>query len=106
MNQNKKIAEQLDEFDRDDAVTFFQLAKNKEKYGALKYSKWNDDIQVMMAAVQQNWRALEFASDRLKNNRYFVQHVVARNGEALQFTPLKNDEEFVLRAMEQETTTY
>lgn len=56
----------LDEFDRDYVVTFFQLVQNKEKYGALKYSKWNDDIQVMMAAVQQNWRALEFASNRLK----------------------------------------
>ena len=42
-----------------------------------------NDYNIVMAAVQNNWRDLEYASDSLKNNREIVMEAVKQNGDAL-----------------------
>ena len=62
-----------------------------------------DDRAVVLAAVQRNGYALEFASDTLRNDREVVLAAVHKNGDALEFASdtLRNDRALVLAAFQQ-----
>jgi hypothetical protein len=67
-----------------------------------------EDKEVVLAAVREHWRALEFASDGnmifggLKGDKEVVPAAVKSNGKALQYASdgLKNDKEVVLAAVQ------
>jgi hypothetical protein len=62
-----------------------------------------NDKEIVLAAVKQNGLALDHASDELKNDREIVLAAVKQNGLALDYASdeLKNDKEIVLAAVEQ-----
>ena len=59
--------------------------------------------EIVLAAVQQNGKALEYASAELKSDKEVVLAAVQQNGHALEYASaeLKNDKEFVLAAVQQ-----
>jgi len=63
----------------------------------------SSDNQIIFAAVQQYKRALQFASENLKENREIVLAAVQQDGEALQYASkeLRNDKDIVLAAVQQ-----
>jgi hypothetical protein len=62
-----------------------------------------NDSHVLLAAAAQNGYALQFASQRLRNNRDVVLAAVERSGYALHFASekLRNDRDVVLAAVQQ-----
>jgi histidinol phosphatase-like PHP family hydrolase len=66
------------------------------------HPEWKNDREVVLAAVEQNGLALEFASDALKNDPLVVLAAVEQNGRALEFASdaLKNNRRIVLAAVE------
>jgi hypothetical protein len=56
-----------------------------------------------MAAVQHEWGALQYASDRLKDDAEIVRVAVQQDGDALQYASdrLKDDAEIVRAAIQQ-----
>ena len=73
---------------------------------ALEYASddLKNDKDVVMAAVQQNGFALHYASDALNNDREVVMAAVQENGLSLVHAcdALKNDREVVMTAVEQD----
>ena len=65
--------------------------------------KLKNDRAVVLAAVKQKGWALRFAHNKLKNDRAVVLAAVKQNGEALQYASdaLKNDRALVLAAVRQ-----
>ncbi len=63
-----------------------------------------DDEEVMHVALSNVGKLLEYASDRLKNNKPTVLAAVTNKGSALQYASneLKNDKDVVLAAIEQD----
>jgi CxxC motif-containing protein len=61
-----------------------------------------DDKAIVLTAVNQNGRSLEYASDRLKDNEEIVLSAVKRDGTALQYASerIKNDKEIVKKIIE------
>ena len=59
--------------------------------------------EVVMAAVRQNYHALEYASEELKSNPEFMLEVVKQNGLALEYASeeLKSDSKIVMAAVKQ-----
>ena len=87
---------------------FLDFIFNPKKFNALKkikkdglelnnFKELQNDKEVVLAAVQQNGLALEFASDKLKADRKVVLAAVQQNGNALKLASqqLKNDRELV-----------
>lgn len=62
-----------------------------------------DDRSCVMAAVTQNWRALEFGSELLRDDRPVVQAAIAQHWGALQFASpeLRDDRSIVQSAIRQ-----
>jgi thiol-disulfide isomerase/thioredoxin len=60
--------------------------------------------EVVMAAVQKNGLALQYASDEMKNDKDVVTAAVQQNGLALEFASekLKNDTDVVTAAVQQD----
>ena len=78
------------------------VIQTKENVQFLKeHQELSDDKNVVLAAVQQNGLALNFASDELKNDKEIVLMAVKKYGIALQFasTELRKDKEVVLIAV-------
>ena len=61
------------------------------------------DREVVLQAVRQNGKALQYASEELKNDREVVLQAITQNGKALQYASpeLQDDEEVVLQAVAQ-----
>ena len=64
-----------------------------------------DKESIVLAAVQNYGYALEFASERLKANKFIVSEAVKQSGGALKFASvnLKRDEAVVLQAIKTDT---
>eukprot|EP00946_MAST-07B_sp_MAST-7B-sp1_P002282 g2282.t1 len=64
---------------------------------------YNKILKVLIEVVQQNWRALEYASASLKNNKEVIMAAVKQNWGALKYASasLKNDKEVVMAAVQQ-----
>ena len=58
-----------------------------------------------MAAVKQDYRALTYASDELKNDKEVLMAAVAQDGRALEYASpeLKRDKEVVMAAVAQDS---
>ena len=58
----------------------------------------------MLAAVEQDGRALQYASAELRSDRKFVLAAVKQDGRALEYASaeLRSDREIVLAAVEQD----
>ena len=54
-----------------------------------------------MAAVQQDWGVLRYASATLQNDKEVVMAAVQQNGYAETCLPLKNDKEFVIARVQE-----
>ena len=103
-------------------------AKNREKLNAqqrlrrqkkslirikIEVDHWKQQIgpaevkEIMLAAVNQNGRALKYAPAELKKDKDFVLAAVNQNGRALWFASaaLQNDKEIVLAAVNQDGRT-
>lgn len=65
------------------------------------FSEFWDDEDIVNTAVQNEGLVLQYASDRLKNNKSIVLNAVRKTGIALQFASanLKADKEVVLVAV-------
>jgi len=59
------------------------------------------DRELCMAAVAQDWRALQYASEELKGDRELCMAAVAQNGRALEFASqeMKGDRELCMAAV-------
>ena len=68
------------------------------------FASSNKDI--VLAAVQQNGLALDYASKELRNDPEIVLEAVQKNGEAFKFASeeLKKDRAFVLKAVQQDVS--
>eukprot|EP00971_Amphidinium_carterae_P250940 4981585-Amphidinium_carterae.1 len=62
---------------------------------------WRRDKEVVLTAVQQDWRAFQFAAEALKGDCEFVLTAVKKNGFALEYATeaLRADREVVLLAV-------
>ena len=77
-------------------------AVNKDGYNLYKLKDFQNDKDVVLAAVQQNGFALKYASEELKKDREIVLAAVRQNGYALEYaSELKKDREIVLAAVRQ-----
>ena len=69
---------------------------------ALQYAsdRLRNNYEVVMLAVKKNGLALEFASEELKNNSEIIFQAILSNGNALQFVPaeLRNNRGLILNA--------
>eukprot|EP00405_Crypthecodinium_cohnii_P015359 CAMPEP_0206459054 /NCGR_PEP_ID=MMETSP0324_2-20121206/23947_1 /ASSEMBLY_ACC=CAM_ASM_000836 /TAXON_ID=2866 /ORGANISM="Crypthecodinium cohnii, Strain Seligo" /LENGTH=498 /DNA_ID=CAMNT_0053930531 /DNA_START=68 /DNA_END=1564 /DNA_ORIENTATION=- len=66
------------------------------------------DKEVVQAAVDQTWTALQYASEQLRGNRQLVVGSFLQNGLALQFATeaLRSDQRIVLDAMSRDTAAF
>jgi hypothetical protein len=64
-----------------------------------KYQQYRNNQRVVLAAVQQNGLALDFAGDTITSNKLVVTAAVQQNGLALRFAdiPLRSDVDVVSR---------
>jgi len=71
----------------------------------LQHTVFRNDLGIVLAAVQQNGLALEFASQELKNNRDIVLAAVQQNGRALGFASedLQNNYNVILAAVQRDS---
>ena len=76
------------------------LAAVANNWRALQYATYQDD-EVVMAAVIKNWKALEYASDEMKKYKEVVLAAVNQSGLALQYASveMKEHKEVVLAAV-------
>mmetsp|Transcript_7544 Transcript_7544/g.16624 ORF Transcript_7544/g.16624 Transcript_7544/m.16624 type:complete len:336 (-) Transcript_7544:8-1015(-) len=69
-------------------------------------SSFQDDRDIVLAAVRQDWRAIEFASERLQHDRHIMLEAVSQRwgGEALQYAPshLRGDRDLAATAVKQD----
>ena len=82
------------------------LAAVKQAGRALEYAdkKLQADKEVVLAALKQDGRALQYADKKLKADKNFVLVAVKQNGDALEYADkkLKADKNFVLVALKQD----
>jgi hypothetical protein len=81
---------------------FFSINLSNIKNGRY-LSFYKNDFLSISSLVRQNGAKLEFASNRLKDNKDIVEAAVKNNGLSLQFASgeLRNDKEIVLEAINQ-----
>ncbi len=97
------FGEFVDSIQRNEQV---MLAVVEENGFALQYA--SDELRgnkaIVLAAVQESGFALQFANEELKNNKEVVLAAVSKNGRALGAASeeLKNNEEVVLAAVKQD----
>ena len=77
---------------------------NRVKESGLRiktYKNFYNDFEVILTAVKSNGFALNYASDRLKDNKEIVLEAVKNNGMALKWVSprLQNDKDVVLEAI-------
>jgi Domain of unknown function (DUF4116) len=64
--------------------------------------EFTDDIDVVLAAINNNASAFQYASDTLKNNKEVILAAVTKNGYLLKFVPIPaQTQEVVLAAVRQ-----
>ncbi|MGR3973108.1 MAG: DUF4116 domain-containing protein, partial [Candidatus Rhabdochlamydia sp.] len=65
--------------------------------------EWQDDYDIVFAAIQKHWNSLKHASERLKDNPDLVLAAVKQNGHALKHASerLKDNPDLVLAAVKQ-----
>ncbi|MGR3912318.1 MAG: DUF4116 domain-containing protein [Candidatus Rhabdochlamydia sp.] len=70
---------------------------------ALKNNK-----QIVLAAVKNNWQALKYANDKLKDDPDVVLAAIEKSGYALEYASarLKNDKEFILPILKKHDWTF
>ena len=88
-------------FDAQDDEEIVCIAVKKNGL-ALQYAsdRLRNNYEVVMLAVKKNGLALEFASEELKNNSEIIFQAILSNGNALQFVPaeLRNNRGLILNA--------
>lgn len=72
-----------DTISREDTVE--KIKKNGMLLGDIKYRQFNDDYFIVTKAVQQNGEALQFASERLKNDQSIVDESLNSNIDNIRF---------------------
>lgn len=80
----------------------FRVSK-KDSWFLKHYPSWNNDKDVVIAAVQQYSEALEWASDELKNGKDVVLTAVKKDWNVLQYTNKGtiNDQDIILEVVQQ-----
>ena len=65
--------------------------------------EFKNDIYIVLQAIKQNIKALQYASDDLKNYKKFILNAIRTNGLVLEFVidKFKNDRDIVSAAVEQ-----
>ena len=78
------------------------LASVSQNGNLLKFAKeFQDDKEIVLAAVSNTWSSLQYASPRLKADKEVVLIAIAQNENALQFASfeLRENEELATRAV-------
>ena len=65
--------------------------------------RFKNDIYIVLQAIKENIKALQYASHYLKNYKKFILHAIRTNGLVLEFVndEFKNDRDIVSAAVEQ-----
>ena len=60
---------------------------------------------IVMAAVKQDWKAIQYAGEEMKNNEAVVMAALKQSWQALQYASeaMKNNEAIVMAAMKQDS---
>jgi uncharacterized lipoprotein YbaY len=102
--QFKKTCKKMNEEFGQDSIKR-SLIVNLEQDGILlkKLPDFQDNHDIVLAAVSNDGRALEFASSDIRDNHDIVSAAVRQNGKALQFASLdlRNNRDIVLAAVRQ-----
>ena len=82
------------------------LEKFKKEIISLSDEKLKVDKEVILAAVKQNGKALEYTDEKLKADKKIVLLVVKQNGRTLEYADekLKANKEVVLAAVKQDVS--
>ena len=66
-------------------------------------NEFKNDIYIVLQAIKQNIKALQYASDDLKNYKKFILNAIRTNGLVLEFVndDFKNDRDIVSAAVKQ-----
>ena len=66
-------------------------------------NEFKNDIYIVLQAIKQNIKALQYASDDLKNYKKFILNIIRTNGLVLEFVidKFKNDRDIVSEAVKQ-----
>jgi hypothetical protein len=69
------------------------------------YSAHRDDKDLVLDAVRQDWRAIEFASARLQGDREVVREALRQSWRTLEFVSeeIQGDREIMLEAVRQDS---
>jgi len=103
---DKEIANILNGYTENQVITFFELATTNKtrKYGTVLgfAPKLQRNREVVMAAVRQDFRALGYADNKLKNDIAFMTVIVAMDAHALQYASerTKDNRDVVMAAIQ------
>ena len=91
------------EFVKNYRVKTMQILKLKQWGGYLEdaLEELKNDKEVVMEAVRDEWRALEYASEELRGDKELVMEAVRNDGRALEYASeeLRGDKELVMEAV-------
>ena len=97
--------------DNQEKITFEEALQRVQEDGRQLASlnpEFQNNFDIVMAAVQENVWALEFASERLKDDPEIVMAAVQQTGWALRYASerLQDDPEIVMAAVKQDGSAY
>ena len=83
--------------------TAIKHLQNGEDFESSNFDLFRDDKEIVLEAVKENGRALQYASKLLRNDKEVVLEAVKQDGRPLEYASneLKNDKEIVLKAVKQ-----
>lgn len=98
--KNGYPVDELHESLRNDRSLILTSVTYNGKY-LYRYNEYQNDLEIVLAAVRSNGLALEYASDELKNYKYVVKAAVTNVAEALTFasSDIKHDDEFIIELL-------
>lgn len=84
------------------------ISKRGRDLSDTKYKEYINDFDIVMAAVNQNWLAIQFASENLKNNFDIVTAAIKQNWLALKHcsNAIKEIPEICIEAIQQNLWAY
>ena len=100
VNINAYVLENIGNFNNDREIVLAALGRDGGVLFLIS-EELRNDREIVLAAVRQNGRALQFASKALRNDREIVLAAVRQKGTALEYASeaLRNDREIVLAAV-------
>ena len=104
-NTQRKIHDLIEKYQLE-ANKKFMMMLVKLDYNGLQFAseKLRNDKEVVREAIKQNGYTIRYASEELKNDKEVVLEAVKQNGKALLYASkeLRNDKEVVLEAVRQD----